>query len=357
LSSEYYWTLPTRHDGRGRSVRQGIRAERTAGEPTSEPTVRDVRAGHYDYLDHVAQVARAAAVAGFTGALVPFDPQGEDSWVVSTALAREFPTLVFVTEFSPSFGTPVYATKMAATFQRFSAGRLGWKLAIDGDPVTSRALGDYVEGDARYERATEFLDVSSGIWGHTGFNFKGRFYEVEEGGLHDPLTRHPRPLITLSGVSPEALSLSASHGDVHVWDWSSPSEFECRKAELDHLAAAQGRRIRHAVQLALVARETSQEAWDEVQRRWIHTGEKDQNGIKEFALAPEIWSGFERIGEAVPTGIVGSYEQVAKELHQLVEAGAEVFHLGASPGLEEAYRFGEQIAPILEVQRRELERV
>ena len=38
---------------------------------------------------------------------------------------------------------------------------------------------------------------------------EGRFFEVEEGGLRDPLTRYRRPPVTLSGATPEALALSA----------------------------------------------------------------------------------------------------------------------------------------------------
>jgi alkanesulfonate monooxygenase len=240
---------------------------------------------------------------------------------------------------------------MSATFQRFSGGRLGWKLAIDGDGAGGAALADHVEGAARFDRAREFLDIATGIWGADGFTYRGRYFEVEEGGLRDPLTRHRRPPVTLSGVSAEALALSATHADIHLWPSSLPDGWEQPKVELDRLVAEAGRHLRHGAPLAVVARETQREAWDEVRRQWLHVGAGDWNSFDALVLAPEVWSGFRLIGHHAPTGVVGSYEQVAAHLHTASAAGIDVFYLEASPGVEEAYRFGEHLAPLLVTER------
>jgi alkanesulfonate monooxygenase len=358
MTAEYYWTLPTRGDGRGAA---DVSENRGGGSPrlgSLGSSIRDVRPGRYSYVDHLAHVARAAAVSGFGGVFVPFDPQGEDSWIVSAALAREIPSLAFVTEFPPTFGTPVYAAKMSATFQRFSGGRLGWKLAVEGDQAGGGPFGDHVEGPDRFVRAGEFLEVATGIWGQEGFTFKGRFFEVEEGGLRHPLSRYPRPPVTLSGATPEALALSAAHGDVHLWESPRPRELEQQKRELDRLASSQGRQLRHGVQLTVVARETAGEAWDEVRRLWLQAGAGNQDEFDRLVLAPELWSGFRLIGQhAAAAGVVGSYEQVASYLRSVHGAGIEVFYLGASPPLEEAYRFGEHVVPLLVAESAQLQAV
>jgi len=347
MTAEYYWTLPTRGGGRGVADPSEKDGDWSPGGGALGPSIRDVRPGRYSYVDHLAHITRAAAVAGFSGVFVPFDPEGEDSWIVSAALAREIPRLAFVTEFPPTFGTPVYAAKMSATFQRFSGGRLGWKLAVEDDPAAGAAFGDHVEGADRFVRAGEFLDVATGIWGQEGFTFKGRFFEVEEGGLRHPLSRYPRPPVTLSGATPEALALSATRGDLHLWESARLHELEEYILELNRLASAHGRHLRHGVQLTVVARETAQEAWDEVRRLWLHAGVGDQEGFERLVLAPELWSGFRTIGQHATAGVVGSYEQVASYLHRVGEAGVEVFYLGANSPLEEAYRFGEHVVPLL----------
>jgi alkanesulfonate monooxygenase len=285
-------------------------------------------------------------VSGFTGVFVPFDPEGEESWIVSAALARELPSLAFVTEFSPTFGTPVYAAKMSASFQRLSGGGLVWKLVIDIDPSIARGFGDHVDGVDRYARAEEFLDVVAGIWGRESFNYRGRFYEVEEGGLKEPLTRHPRPSVTLSGTSPEALALSAKHADLHLWD-ALPGELDTHRAELDRLAVLHGRSVRHGLQLAVFARETAEEAWDEVRRLWFESEAGGLDKFDQLVVAPDLWTGFRLIGHEAPVGLVGSYEQVAAYLHDANQSGIDTFYLAASPRLEEAYRFGEHVAPLL----------
>lgn len=346
-ATEYYWTLPTRGDGRTGLGTRGTRGDWTSGRRPFVAPIRDVRTGRYSYLDHLAHVARAAAVAGFTGVLVPFDPDGEESWVVSASLARESPALAFVTEFSPAFATPVYATKMSTTFQRFSGGRLTWKLAIDQDPATAARLGDHVEGSDRYARAGELLDIAEGIWGAEAFDYRGRFYEVEDGGLKSPLTRLPRPPVVLSGTTDEALALSAAHADTHAWPLLPAGELDRFRASLDGQAAARGRHVGHGLQLAVIARETAGEAWDEVRRQWAAAGAGSDEEVDGLVAAPGLWAGFGRLGYAVGTGVVGSYEQVAATLSEATDAGIGTFTLEASPSLEEAYRFGELVAPLL----------
>jgi len=44
---------------------------------------------------------------------------------------------------------------------------------------------------------------------------------------------------------------------------------------------------------------------------------------------------------------VGSYEQVAERLDQLVELGTDAFILASTPHLEEAYRVGEEVLPLI----------
>ena len=356
MTAEYYWTLPTRGDGRGVADVFETRARCPRG------------LGPWSHQSVTSGLGATATWTIWPTSLGP--PQSRDSTVCSfhsTLRARTpgssrprwpgIASLAFVTEFPPTFGTPVYAAKMSTTFQRFSGGRLGWKLAVEDEHADGRSFGDHVEGSDRFVRAGEFLDVATGIWGHEGFTFKGRFFEVEEGGLRHPLSRYPRPAVALSGATPEALALSATHGDVHLWESPRPHELEQHKRELDRLASSQGRHVRHGVQLTVVARETPQEAWDEVRRLWRHAGAGNQEEFERLVLAPDLWSGFRLIGQHATAGVVGSYEQVASYLRSVREAGIEVFYLGASPPLEEAYRFGEHVVPLLVAEPAQLQAV
>ncbi|GAA1724015.1 LLM class flavin-dependent oxidoreductase [Nonomuraea bangladeshensis] len=189
--------------------------------PTRSPAAAELPAFVTDVRPALADPAGRAAVAadlsGWAGALVPFDPGGQESLTVAAGVLRRTRHLRVVAEFHPAVATPVYAAKLAASLQRFSAGRLGWRLAVDVDPAVARAQGDFLTGAARVRRADEFLTVAKGVWGGGPFDFGGDFYEVVKGGFAGPLSSSPFPEVHLSGTSPEALELSRRHADVHVF--------------------------------------------------------------------------------------------------------------------------------------------
>jgi alkanesulfonate monooxygenase SsuD/methylene tetrahydromethanopterin reductase-like flavin-dependent oxidoreductase (luciferase family) len=160
------------------------------------------------------QAARTAELAGLSGVVVPFDPAGLDSLVLAAVLLRETTSLQVTAEFHPAIATPVYAAKLSASLQRFTASRLAWRLAVDLDPAVARSQGDFLTGPDRYARAAEFLTVAKHIWDLTTVDYSGRFYEVLNGGLPPSDRRFPR--VYLSGTSPEALELWAEHPAVHV---------------------------------------------------------------------------------------------------------------------------------------------
>ncbi|HEY8355722.1 MAG TPA: alkanesulfonate monooxygenase, partial [Methylophilaceae bacterium] len=64
-------------------------------------------------------------------------------------------------------------------------------------------------------------------------------------------------------------------------------------------------------------------------------------------IEPNVWSGFSLLRGGQTNGIVGSYEQVAERLDQLVQLGADAFILASTPHLEEAYRVGEEVLPLV----------
>jgi len=179
--------------------------------PRFDAAVTDPRLGRSTQGDYLVQIARSAEATGFTGLFVPYDPRGEESWVLATALAREAPRLRLVPEIQPGFATAVYSAKLALSFQRFFDNRLDWKLALDTTPELQRQVGDTVEGSARFDRAEEFFTITRGVWDEAVFTHHGTYFEVEAGGffgadLSSPLPDHeiarrPAPRVFLSGTS------------------------------------------------------------------------------------------------------------------------------------------------------------
>lgn len=68
---------------------------------------------------------------------------------------------------------------------------------------------------------------------------------------------------------------------------------------------------------------------------------------EEFEVEPNVFGGFRVLRGGPAFGLVGSYEQVAERLDQLIDLGVDAFILASNPHLEEAYRVGEEVLPLL----------
>lgn len=324
---DIYWRIPT-HGDKG-SLRQQV----TRGDwsPTQRgsitPGLRGGAPDQFEYLDHMADIARAAEISGFSGALLPSFPHTDDPWVISSALARETRTLRFMIAFQPGFLNPVHAARMAASLQRASDGRVVYNIISGGGGPAQLWWGDKIDHDDRYVRTTEFLDVHKGVWKQPPFTYDGRFFQVEGGGLPEPLARQEFPEIYFSGSSDAAVAAAGRHADYYL-SWLEP--FDALRTKFEQVrerTALLGREARFAVRVDVLARPTEEEAWEEVRRGWEavddarlkaiyggypgitsspegpagdSVGAQRQAGFrpehatdyKDLIIAPNIWSGF-----------------------------------------------------------------
>jgi alkanesulfonate monooxygenase len=148
MSLTFHWFLPTYGDSRhivggGHGLQAG-----TAGG--ARPAT----------LDYLGQIARSAEQLGFTGALTPTGAWCEDAWLSTAMLSEVTRRLKFLVAFRPGLVSPTLAAQQAATFQRHSGGRLLLNVVVGGEPHEQRAYGDFLDKDARYARADEFLTVA-----------------------------------------------------------------------------------------------------------------------------------------------------------------------------------------------------
>ena len=68
-------------------------------------------------------------------------------------------------------------------------------------------------------------------------------------------------------------------------------------------------------------------------------------------VAPNVWAGIGYLGDFPTVGIVGSYEQAAARLDDLVRIGADALILSGLAHLEEAHRVGEEVLPLFQGRR------
>ena len=366
-----YWRIPMTGDmssWRNAPKTRGDWTPRSAG--SLAPGRRDDGPGGYTYLDYMTEVARAAEAAGFYGGLLPSFPETDDPWIASAAMARATTTFRFMIAFQPGFLDPVQTARMSATLQRLSHGRVVYNIITGGGGPQQHWWGDFVGHDDRYARTAEFLDVLKGVWSGAPFDYAGDFYQVTNGGLRGALAGLPVPDVYFSGSSDAAIDAASAHADYYLSWLEHPHDLERKFDRVRERTALLGREARFAVRAHVIARPTEEEAWREVRLGW-ERGRPDQiemlrnrkaesvgsrrlaayqpgvpTGYEDLIIAPNLWSGIALLGDFPTIGIVGSYEQVAERLDDLVRIGADALVLAGLPHLEEAYRVGEEVLPL-----------
>jgi alkanesulfonate monooxygenase len=355
-----HWFLPTNGDSRsdlslGNAVgAQGSRADGDGHERAPE-------------VGYLGQIARSAERLGFTGALTPTSSWCEDAWVMTAALTQVTQTFKFLVAFRPGLISPTLAAHMAATYQRISGGRLLLNVVTGGDDVEQRRFGDYLDKPARYARCAEFLHVFRALWEGDTVTFAGDHVSVEDARV---VPAQPRPEIFFGGSSEPALEVAARYADVYL-TWGEPPEAVAAKLDaVRQRADRYGRELRFGIRLHVIARDTSAEAWTEAERLLDGldpaaieraqalqraSGSEGQRRMVELhggrtdalEVYPNLWAGVGLVRGGAGTALVGSHEEVADRIAEYHELGIDEFILSGYPHLEECYRVGEGVLPVL----------
>ncbi|WP_047548480.1 LLM class flavin-dependent oxidoreductase [Methylotenera sp. G11] len=373
MTIDVFWRIPTHGEPSSHRNRTPHRGDWFPGDDSKAESGSVGKGSNgANYIDYIAEIAHAAEISGFQGGLIPSFPMTDEPWVISSLLARETSTFRFMIPFQPGFLNPVVAARMTASLQRATGGRALYNIITGGGGPAQLWWGDSASHDDRYGRTTEFLDVLKGVWNGGPFSYQGKFYQVEDAGLADPLSKEEYPEIYFSGSSDAALASASRHADYYL-TWLEP--FDQLREKFDRVKTRTqilGRKIKCAIRVDIIARPTEEEAWAEIEKGFNSLSrealDKFQNpdgsdsvgaarqrgnrpttinSYKDLIIEPNVWSGFSLLRGGQTNGIVGSYEQVAERLDELVALGADAFILASTPHLEEAYRVGEEVLPLL----------
>lgn len=350
------WFLPTHGDGRYLGTAAGGR-------------VLD-----FDYLH---QIAGAVDHLGYYGALLPTGRSCEDAWVTASALISATRKMKFLVAVRPGLVSPTLAARMAATFDRFSKGRLMINVVTGGDPVELAGDGVFQEHDQRYEVTDEFLEVWRRLLASpASVDFQGKHLRIGGGRIIFQAVQKPYPPLFFGGSSPAAIEVAAKHVDTYL-TWGEPPKAVAAKIAAARAAAEkQGRTLRFGIRLHIIVRETEEEAWAEADRLIGSADEKtiaaaqatlarhDSQGQKlmqqlqrggrtraDLEISPNLWTGVGLVRAGAGTALVGGVENILKRIREYEQAGIETFIFSGYPHLEEAYRVAELLFPHLNLEQ------
>ncbi|MDQ0506900.1 FMNH2-dependent alkanesulfonate monooxygenase [Xanthobacter agilis] len=343
------WFLPTHGDGHYLGTSHGAREVNLA---------------------YLRQIAQAADQLGYYGVLIPTGRSCEDSWIVASALAGFTERLRFLVAVRPGLLSPAVAARMTATLDRISNGRALINVVTGGDPEENRGDGFFADHAERYEITAEFLDIYTRLLKGEEVTFIGKHLKVEGGKLLYPPVQQPHPPLYFGGSSAPAHEVAARQVQKYL-TWGEPPALVAGKIkDLRARTAAVGRALSLGIRLHVIVRETNAEAWaaadklishiddttiaeaqkvfarmdSEGQRRMsaLHGGRRDK-----LEVSPNLWAGVGLVRGGAGTALVGDPQTVAERMKEYMALGIDTFVLSGYPHLEEAYRFGESVLPLL----------
>lgn len=320
--------------------------------------------------DYLSTVAKTIDSLGFTGALLPTGQGCEDSWVLASSLIPLTKRMKFLIAFRPGSLSPTLAARMAASFDRFSEGRLLLNIITGGDPVELAGDGMFLSHDERYEVTDEFLEVWRALYKGDEVTFEGKHIQIRGGKLAFPPAQLPYPPLFFGGSSPAAIEVAGKHVDLYL-TLGEPPKATAEKFDRVRAAAAKyGREMRFGVRLHIVVRETMEAAWEaaddllkyatedviasnqEKLARFDSVGQSRMKSLHNgdhasLEVSPNLWSGIGLVNKGVGTALVGDPATIAERLMEYVALGTDTFILSGYPHLEEAYRVAEMVFPLL----------
>lgn len=345
MTTQFFWRLPVGGDGRALSPAQWTRGDHGNVHPIRHAFSRTgLRGTGLTYYDLLLQIARAAELTGFDGVSIPQSQAGEEPLVIAGSLAREIRRLVLLPALPPLLSA-VYAAKIATSFQRLTGNRLALELTTLPDEPQPWHGRRWSQAE-QVARIGEFIEVFKGFWTQPGFTYHGDHYEVEGGGFDGPLAGQPLPPIHLSGSSDEAIALSGRHADVHTVALGPIDTVRGEIARVRAAAAEHGRAPAFALQANVVARHSPEEAWSHLAHAWTEAGNESAAPQRPAGDDP-LWLGFDRLQPGAEAALVGGHRAIAERLADYAAIGIDRFVLSANPHLEEAYRIGEHLLPLV----------
>ena len=308
---------------------------------------------------------RQATESGIESLLTAFGYYRPDPILLSTALGMATEKIKFMVAYRPGLLSPTLFVQQINTLSALTNGRVSLNIIAGHSKKEQGYYGDFLDHDQRYLRSQEFLEICHGLWqSNGGFNFKGNYYQIEDGQVGTPFISPERtfPEIYIGGGSPPAQELAVSQGCCWLLLLDTPDKLRSR------IQPVREQGIEVGLRGSIIARPTRSEA---IEAAYALIGATNKQWIKEvFAkdsefesiktafepvknadanwLTPWLWKG--AVPDCGPSSIalVGTPSDIAEAIIEYKKIGCSQFIFSGWPELETMTYFGKEILPIIE---------
>ncbi|PQZ58254.1 MULTISPECIES: LLM class flavin-dependent oxidoreductase [unclassified Microbacterium] len=322
---------------------------------------------------YVRELSIAADRLGFHTTLVPelylndrkgIEAPSLEAWSLSTAILAVTERLRVMTAVRPGFHLPAVTAKESATI-----ADIGWTSGSGDERFALNVVaawweeeakqygGRFTTHDARYDQASEFVQILRGLWTQTPYDHRGEYFSVE----NTILSPKPRtsPPIFAGGESEQGRESIAGFADSYALHGGTVEEI---RTKVDDMNARRERLVgrpfdEFAMSAYVIVRDTEAEAQRELERiTTVDPASPGYASFEEFLRHSQLDFELSRREYSVGTrglrpNLVGTAEQVADGIRAFEEAGVTLLLIQSSPAIEELTRIGEQVLPLVSLAR------
>ncbi len=241
--------------------------------PRSDPHA-NLSAPAHQYLARLAEEAKFDSVFLADSPVLWSDPGRRPSGkleptVLLAYLAASTSRIGLIATASTSYNEPYNLARRFASLDHLSGGRAGWNIVTTAGDAAARNFGlaDQPLHRTRYERADEFLDVSTKLWDSwaddaivadkdagvhargdrvRSIEHRGAFFRVD-GPLNVPRSPQGYPLLVQAGSSEDGKEFAAKWAEAIFTAQPTLEESQAFYADLKRRAVAAGRDPDHVV--------------------------------------------------------------------------------------------------------------
>jgi dimethylsulfone monooxygenase len=235
--------------------------------------------------------------------------------------------------------------KLAVSLDRICRGRMAINIVNGWFDEEFRMFGGTVlQGEERYRRTTEFIDILRGLWANETFSYEGQFYKVDKGQLLLKPASPTLPEIYSVSRSDRGRDFIAEHCDWWFVDFPKTAEtiddtvrgIEDAIADMNRRTARTGRKVRYALNPFVALGKDQQEALDKTIKQ-----------IFAFDPDPDTRKIESRMLPATKAGLIGAPDAVLRQLRRFESLGVELVLCKMIPNVENIRSIaGEIIAPM-----------
>jgi dimethylsulfone monooxygenase len=293
------------------------------------------------------ELLAAADEVGFQLVLFAERHLGNDiaAWVLASAIGSRLNRIRALVAVHPGLWDPVMVGKLAASLDRICRGRMALNIVNGWFDEEFRMFGGTVlQGEERYRRTVEFIEILRGLWANETFSYDGQFYKLEKGQLLLKPASPTLPEIYSVSRSDRGRDFIAEHCDWWFVDYPKTAKtteevlrgIEDSVADMNRRTSGLGRKVRYALNPFVALGRDQEDAFKAtIERIFAYDPDPDTRKIESRMLP------------ATKIGCIGSAEDVRRQLERFEDLGIELVLCKLIPTVENVQRIGEEIiAPL-----------